>query len=504
MRKEMKKTAAIALTIAMSVCSLSSCALESFLNKEQEIPVALPNYDNNLQFEYSAYAMASDGTWTVNGESYFYGEDFRSKERYAEMLDCGFTILRMSDALVYRGETWETSDAKKFMEEAYEAGFKKILVYDSRLAGSCWTKAYGEADSEYESEEAFDEWVKDCLAPYINMPGFYGLTLLDEPSYQQTEAYGQVYRSIRKVAKNVYGMDDIYLHINYLPIGAVSTMYSDDYKDHREMYQDYLFGYMDSTGCDRISVDTYAFRTYSFYPGFYSSIQVLANEVRDRGIELSYCLQSHESGGFRRVDKSDMRLEMNSLVGFGASHFYYYTYFPHGVDGGSFVTRTGDKTNIWYAGKELMADMQKFAPVVLNYKYKGAKMYTRTPSNFPLNAYLSSHVEAATGTTLDWDNSYEFAKLKNIEQDNDVVLSTELYDEKNDLYMYMVQNVIDPVNSRKGNTTMTVSVEFEEGYDYVAEFDCGELRYVPLKDGVYETTLSAGYAVYLIPLSSTK
>ena len=193
MQNKMKKAATVALTIAMSVCSLSSCALDSFLNKEQDIPVALPNYDNNLQFEYSAYAMAHDGRWTVGGESYFYGEDFRSEKRLAEMVDCGFTILRMSDALVYSGENWESSDAKKFMEDAYNAGFRKILVYDSRLAGMCWNKQYGEKGCPYDSEEEFDEAVKNCLAPYVNMPGFYGLTLLDEPSYNQTEAYGQVY-----------------------------------------------------------------------------------------------------------------------------------------------------------------------------------------------------------------------------------------------------------------------------------------------------------------------
>ena len=449
--------------------------------------------------------MTSDGTWKSGGETYFYGEDFRSEKRFAEMVDCGFTMLRITED--YKGETWETSATKKCMDEAYKAGFRKLIVQDTRLYNACWNKPYGESSSAFASEQEFDEWIKECLMPYINEPGFYGLTLLDEPSYSQTEAYGMVYKAIRRVAKNEFGMDNIYLHINYLPIGATSSMYGEGYKDHREMYYNYLCGYMDSTGCDRISVDTYAFRGYSFYPGFYSSIQVLADEVRDRDIEFSYCLQSYETanGAFRRVDKSDMRLEMNSLVGFGASHFYYYSYFPHdSVDEGSFVTRTGERTNIWYAGKELIADMQAFAPVVLNYKYKGAKMFVNSPSNFSLTPYLSSHGEALTGTTLDWDNTYEFAKLKKVTQDNDIVLSTELYDETNDLYMYMVQNVINPVNSQKGDTTMTVSVEFESGYDYVAEFDCGRLRYVPLQNGVYKTTLSAGYAVYLIPLLSQK
>ena len=66
--------------------------------------------------------------------------------------------------------------------------------------------------------------------------------------------------------------------------------------------------------------------------------------------------------------------------------------------------------------------------------------------------------------------------------------------------MYMVQNVIDPVNAKRGNTDETVEVTFDSEYTYVAEFDCGKLRYVPLENGVYKKNLSAGYAVYLIPL----
>jgi hypothetical protein len=77
---------------------------------------------------------------------------------------------------------------------------------------------------------------------------------------------------------------------------------------------------------------------------------------------------------------------------------------------------------------------------------------------------------------------------------------TELYDDDNDLYMYMAQNVIDPRNGEFGRTDMNITVEFD-GYEWVAEFEDGNLTYVKLEDGVYSKTLSAGYAVYLIPLN---
>ena len=103
---------------------------------------------------------------------------------------------------------------------------------------------------------------------------------------------------------------------------------------------------------------------------------------------------------------------------------------------------------------------------------------------------------------MQFDNSFNPKLLTNFKQDNDAMLVTELKDEQNDLYMYMVMNAIDSLFAQYGgmaNTECTFTAEFE-GYDYVAELDCGELRYVKLDNGKYTKSLSSGYAVYLIPL----
>ena len=105
---------------------------------------------------------------------------------------------------------------------------------------------------------------------------------------------------------------------------------------------------------------------------------------------------------------------------------------------------------------------------------------------------------------MPFDNSHEPKLLKNIKQNNDAVLTTELYDEANDLYMYMIMNPIDALFSEDGQmsyTENTFTAEFP-GYDYVAEFDCGKLTYVKLDGGKYTKTLSSGYGVYLVPLKA--
>lgn len=538
MNKKLKKILVSTLCLAMTT-SFFGC------DSQAEVPVSLPDYwSNGKQFEYFTYISPTNGYYTIDGFEYF-TEDFRTVERYKEMLECGFNVLYINrDAAYYEDTVWETSETKKCFENAYAAGFKKIILTDYRInsiidtGSTVFDPAKAESDPNYDadpthytyaSEADLDAVIKEYMQVYASMPGFYGLVLLDEPNYKKAEAMGHVYRSVKRVATEL-GVEDLFIHSNYLPVGATSTNYGVgckevhaegetcpteySYHNHKEMYRNYLERFIQETGMERISADSYAFRGYGLYHGFYSSIQVLADLVKKYDIDMSYCLQSwhqYKAGEetFRKVDKSMMYMEMNSLVGFGASKLAYYVYMPHvsasssqnsDTGDGSFLTRDGERTNIWYNGQTLMREMQEFAPVVLSYDYQGAKFYRNQISKFGTNYHLSSFTESVTNTTLDWDNSYEFEILKDVKLDNDIALVTELKDSENDLYMYMVQNVIDPDKSTLGDTSMNVEADFGAEYSYVAEFDCGQLRYVPLENGVYKNTLSAGYAVYLIPL----
>ena len=539
MDRAIKKLFSIMLCIIISVCMFTGC--------EKELPVSLPDYSANTdRFEFFTYTSPTDGYYYIDGLEYYSGEDFTSVERYKEMLDCGFTMLYLNrKSAIYNDTVWETSQAKKSFENAYKAGFKKILIVDYRINSIIDTgstvfdsekaqndPAYDKDPTHYSypSRDALDAKVKEYMSMYASMPGFYGVVLFDEPRMSKAEIYGEVYKSLFRVA-NEFGINDFYVHSNFLPIGAATSNYGKactlehteenpaseckaGFHSYEQMYRDYMEKFLKETGMGRISADTYAFRgAIGLYPGMYPSIQILREEATKYNAELSYCLQSfHYYNGnqesFRRVDKAMMYMEMNSLVGFGASHFAYYTYMPHpetsvssgDVGDGSFLTWLGERTNIWYYGQQLMKEMQEFAPVVLSYDFCGSKFYFGDKIQFGVANHLESTTQKETNTTLRWNNDYEFNKLKSVKIDNDIALTTELYDKNNDLYMYMLQNVIDPVKSKIGNTEMSVEADFGEEYSYVAEFDCGKLRYVPLENGVYKNNLSAGYAVYLIPL----
>ena len=208
---------------------------------------------------------------------------------------------------------------------------------------------------------------------------------------------------------------------------------------------------------------------------------------------------------------------MNSCIGMGMTEFAYYTYMPgksysttgtKALERGSFLTRNGEKTNIYYYAQETMAAAQKLAPIITNYKFQGSKLYTCDDpltqdnpivANFDYTNYFRSTVDDKTNTAIEFDNSYEFNKVKSVNIDNDIAFVTELYDQTNDLYMYMAQNVIDPRNGALGRTDMNVSIDFGD-YEWVAQIEDGDVTYVKLEDGIYNKALSAGYAVYLVPL----
>ena len=77
---------------------------------------------------------------------------------------------------------------------------------------------------------------------------------------------------------------------------------------------------------------------------------------------------------------------------------------------------------------------------------------------------------------------------------------TELYDQKNDLYMYMLQNVLDTVYTGNAPSRTTVKADFGECKKAAVIFE-GETEIVELEQGCFEKELSTGEAIYVIPLN---
>jgi hypothetical protein len=134
-----------------------------------------------------------------------------------------------------------------------------------------------------------------------------------------------------------------------------------------------------------------------------------------------------------------------------------------------------------------MKEEQKLAPTILNFNYKTSQVYKKTPC-----IYNSGHVTLA-------HKGDGFEKLENVDINKECALVTELYDSTKGNYMYMFQNVVDPIN--KGSTVyQTLTADFDDDCKYAVVFEKGERSIVKLKKGGKLTLKHApGHATYVIP-----
>lgn len=538
MGKIFNKIITLCLVTVFSICSLTGCVKEGKPSK------LLPEYSARVPFETFAYGATSTGTFNIDGEPVSFG-DFLTAEKIKEYKDAGFNVMYITNQGFTANQLWEESQAKKIMDLCVEVGFDKVILTDfyvrdlaleTNLVGegaafkidsTNFTKPEFDGDNRTKEERALDAYIWERMKIYANHPTFYGLNMYDEPSWELADSLGKVYKSIRRISK-IHDLGYLYIQTNLGPIGFYTDFLMEYTKtedgkfvdkegneiDFEAAYRNYLRTYLTETGADRLCVDIYAFRHTGLWAGYFQTLQIMEEVCQEFGVDWSLVLQSFQTfqgtvEGHSKVSKSEMMWEANTALGFGATNYAYYTYYTGSTystsgykwtDVGSFINMNGEKTEIYYYGQYILDYLKNFHDIISNYEYQGAKFYrVDGVSTFDLSSYFSSVVDTITGTTVPFDNSHEFELVKGVEYDNEIVLLTELKDEKNDLYMYMIQNVIDPRNAKIGNTDLNVTVDFGD-YKWVAEYDCGNLRYVKLDNGKYNTSLSAGYAKFVIPL----
>ena len=517
-------TLILAFTFVLS--SAFGCAQE----KADNHPV-LPDYSSRAkEFDFFAYSGPMSGTFTRNGEQVVLGPDQRTTEGYTVFKDAGFNIAFLSGSTGFGGGNWATSECKRAVDAAKSVGIDRFIVFDSRLS---WLSEFkdnlvGNGEKcKFQNDEELYSYVLDCVDDYMLEETFYGIALRDEPDYIFVGSLGKIYRAIKRAGQEL-GLDYVYIHLTLVGYGSGDNYFGKkEQNDFGRMYvNNYLRAYLESTGADRLNCDFYIARERSsgnYLGAMWNTIRIMREVCAEYGAKISFCLQSFElfdgkTPKWRRVNKSDMMLEMYTLIGHGVSEFAYYTYQPAETFGGTnwrsmscFMTEAGELTNIYYYGQELMSGAQAMSDVILNYEFQGSRVYTAPVANFSNSHCLGDKfLDGEKGDDGQWKieplaewlavNSHEFKLVKNVKFDNDVVLVSELYDDVEDLYMYMIQNIIDPTAGHLGETSEMVEVTFDSSYTHVAEFKDGRLEYVKLSGGVYKKTLSAGHAVFLIPL----
>ena len=498
------------LAIALSIISVLSISF-SGCNKEKEAP----DYSaSTLQYDFYGYSASSDGTWYIDNVKYTAGEDFRTVERLKEYKDVGMTIYFPQMTAAYYGQDYETSETKKALDMALEAGLKKVIVLDTRIlelskpAEENAVGLIGEG-KEFATEAELDAKIAEYMAPYKDHEAFYGVMLGDEPFRYHVTNYGEVYRSIKRVNPDCfvqYNLNPISSAMNdglldkicpSLEAGEGEGMTLEEQKILR--YEKYIRAFMDATGADYIQYDQYPLKSADSVDNYYIlGMQLIAKLAKEYNANFYFVSQTYgQTDGQsnpRKLSEADLYWLNNMSVGFGIKQISYFTYWTkadnnveHFIDGNSFITWYGEKTNIYHWMKQIMEEEQKLAPTILNFEYSTSKVYTVAPTVFNSMHALK---------TLETE---DFKALTEVSINKEVALVTELYDETQQNYMYMVQNVVDPIY--KGSKAyQTTVLTFGKEYTHAVKFVKGERSIVELESGGKLTLKhKPGEATYVIP-----
>ena len=439
-------------------------------------------------YEMYAYNPLTDGVYYMNGVPYRYGEDFRNVERYKEYLDCGFTMLQVRYENAYSGEEWETSNTKLVCDRAYAAGVRKLLISDNRIDQLIEELDIIGEGKRFNNEAELDETLREWVAPYKDVPGFYGIQVLDEPEWKEMTAYGHVVRSLKRILPNAY----LQCNINSFHPAIPGV------DDYYEAYRRYVDRFFEETQLDHICFDEYPFRKeYIISGNVLRGYPILVEKCKKYGAELHSIMQSIAwvKGGkviCRPVNESDMYWQTNVGIGFGVTEFSWYTYMPKagfrydtgrgdGVNGASFLNHDGSKTNLFHYTKRIMAEMQEFAPIALQYKYD--------------NAYI---ITEAGKTMADFD----WTKLSTLNQecpfpvriDKGVALVTE--QRNGDDKLIMIENLSN-VKDELFDNASPAKLEFELPEGEKTFYFRGKKIEVEQINGVFYREMKVGDAIFV-------
>ena len=380
---------------------------------------------------FYCYNCPTSGYYTVNGYKYLSGEDFRSAKRYKEYVDCGFNMVQARGENSYKGEEWEGSNCQLVFREALKGGCKKILVTDGRF--DHWIRDERNLVGEgrlFATEADLDKAVAECVAPYCNQEGFYGIQLFDEPMYDQLPAYGQIVRSIKRVLPNAY------IQCNLLPMTAhqrllvpheerVEDVAGDKVATEEislwEIYEKYVGDFQTLTEMDSLHFDEYPFRReYIISGNTLPNYQLVARMCQQRGLEFRAVLQSfaHIWNGNhhnRRMVESDMYWQTNLAMGFGVREYSFYTYMAKPdfqykdsamgeMDGAAFINLDGSRTALYDYTKRIIAEMKKVLPIFRQYNYESSHIVTeagKTCKDFDWTKFLYEDEKCPVEVTVD-------------------------------------------------------------------------------------------------------
>ena len=119
---------------------------------------------------------------------------------------------------------------------------------------------------------------------------------------------------------------------------------------------------------------------------FCAGLQTAAKVAKRYGVEFHFVSQTSTlvGGGNKRVmSEADLRWLNNTQLGFGVDEMSYFTYHARSttkvetwLDDATFINHFGEKTEIYYIMQKIIAENQKFAPVIRSFDWNACMVAT--------------------------------------------------------------------------------------------------------------------------------
>ena len=453
-------------------------------------------YYKNKEVVFDLYAYCPPGCQTGD---YVVGQNpdqsLRSVERYQEYKDVGFNMVMAGTIATYYGEDWETSECKKVMDNVYAAGIDKYIVGDQafyELSGE--REGLIGAGKKFDSEESLDAFVANRIKDYSKHPAFYGLYLRDEPHYYYFKAFGELYRSVKRVCPKAF------VYCNLLPMDTLRWM-DERYPQGGDLFErrsKYLHLFLDETGADYIMYDDYPFCYNKENKVLYlRCLQNAASICRDRNLKFNFVAQSFsmkigEHDYYWVPSEQELRYQMHLLLGFGIRELGFFTYLPHGNNSlgenfqneGAMITREGKKMPLYYAMQKTLQELKEITPLVTNFTYRHSAYDVET-----FDSFLKM---------FDYALNEKLDNVESFKTDREAVLVNELYDEKRNQYLYRVINATEVCCEETKGVVQNTKIVFDKQFTHADVYADGKWTACSLVDGAITVSLLPGDAAYIL------
>lgn len=282
--------------------------------------------------------------------------------------------------------TWSISRLKNIMDDAWALGMK-VVVCDTVVFNASRTST---------SQSDTNTLISNRLAVgseaynYMMHPAFYGWTFVDEPTYQTIDTSIRYTATALKAVAQANGIND-YLFVAALQpaIGGRGAIFGSadeaerltGYRDLEHAYPYYIKKYLEATGMNYFTFDSYTpycaedgsktqTSIYNSYLNTYTWLTNLMNEPGLENVQIGQALTSFayvENG----LVPADVMFSAAAAMANGVDFISWFAYYPHyvyGDFGQTAVDIDGNPTSIYTAVQKATEAFVKMRPIISGFK----------------------------------------------------------------------------------------------------------------------------------------